>query len=91
MMDSLKAFRRANQHSFAGGVLAGIAYQMEAPPWVLRIGTGVIAWFLGPLSIFIVIPYVLLWMSVPVYEKDPEDFETVTGSKTPPQEEGPAE
>lgn len=72
-----KKFRRAKEVAFLGGVCAGIAYQAERPLWVIRM-----AWFISLmlLSKITLSLYLLLWVFVPQWQHDPEDFGKITDS-----------
>lgn len=65
-----KKFALINQKAWLGGVCAGIAYYFEMPTWLVRLLFFTIG---GPLSTL----YIGLWIFVPRYEIDPEDYEKI--------------
>jgi phage shock protein PspC (stress-responsive transcriptional regulator) len=69
--------RRAKQLAFLSGLCAGLAYQLECPLWIIRT-----VWFFALLlESKVILPlYLILWLFVPQWEKDPEDYERVTDS-----------
>ncbi len=78
MMRGIKAFHRVSEHAEIGGVLGGVAYQMEVPAWIPKIIFILVSIvLLNVVSAFIFL-YVLLWVLVPQYESDPDDYDKVT-------------
>ncbi len=62
------------KHARFCGVCAGVAYWIGLPVWLVRV-----AWIISVLVCgFGILPYVLLWMFMPIWDETPEDFEQVT-------------
>jgi phage shock protein PspC (stress-responsive transcriptional regulator) len=84
MIDKIKSFHLANQHGLLGGVCAAIAYQIGIPIWVVRLLVFLALFthfFPGAVGDYVLGTYLLLWIFVPNYETDPEDFDEVTGGE----------
>ncbi len=70
------SLRLAHEHAWLGGVCAGIAYNLGIPTWVVRL-----LWVLiNALGVgFPITVYILLWVFVPRWDNDPDDFLARTG------------
>ncbi len=71
----MRKFKRSDDHRIIGGVCSGFAYYLGIPTWIVRV-----VWFVaicgyGTGLIF----YLLLWLLLPEWEKDPKDFKKITG------------
>jgi phage shock protein PspC (stress-responsive transcriptional regulator) len=86
VINKIKLFRLADEHSVIGGVCGGIAYQLHTPVWIVRIIV-LLALFSAfiPYRIggYVLVTYILLWAFVPTWDDDPEDFDEVTGGVKP--------
>jgi phage shock protein PspC (stress-responsive transcriptional regulator) len=71
-----RQLRRVGDHSWIGGVCGGLAYWLGIPAWLIRLAVTVAILFYG----ISLLPYILLWIFMPAWKKDPEDYEEVAGS-----------
>lgn len=68
--------RLSSEHAWLGGVCAGIAYYLGIPTWVVRLLWAlIIAIGVG----FPITVYILLWVFVPSWHNDPDDYLERTG------------
>src|SRR3989344_5187560 len=65
---------RIPAREWLGGVIAGFAYYLSAPLWVLRLSVVLVLILLKDLRTPIVIAYLLLWFFMPVINFIPADF-----------------
>lgn len=65
-----------DSHKWVGGVCSGIAYWFGIEAWIVRLVLACLIFFHG----VGLIPYILLWIFMPKWEKTPDDFNTVTGA-----------
>lgn len=70
-----RKLRRITWNNWIGGVCAGFAYWIGVPTWLVRLVWTATVFFYG----VGVIPYVLLWIFVPTWDSDPEDYDDVSG------------
>jgi len=80
----MKRFACVTQHEWIGGVLAGLAYSLGWPTWLVRLLfflaaiSTTVANFLG-ISLSVV--YILLWIFVPNWQQTPADYVQRTGDR----------
>jgi len=74
-MGKERKLRKINNHSWLGGVCAGAAYFFGVPVWLVRL-----VWLCSILGYGIGAGiYLILWIVLPRWEWDPDDFKKVTG------------
>ena len=66
----MKTLAKIEQDSVVAGVCGGIAYALGIPAWIVRMVTFLLCVFLG----FPLLGYLLLWVFMPKWHKDPEDY-----------------
>lgn len=62
--------------SIVGGVLAGLAYRVGLPTWMLRVGFIVSLFFTLSLSLIV---YLILWVIMPTQHISKEEFDVGVG------------
>lgn len=78
----MKRFACVTQYKWFGGVLAGLAYSLGWPVWLVRLLfflaaiSTTVANFLG---VSLVLIYILLWIFVPNWSQTPADYIQRTG------------
>lgn len=72
----MKKLRRMNENAMLGGVCSGIAYYLGIETWIVRMFYFGLIYLLGTGIIF----YILMWIFIPEYEKDPEDYNNLNES-----------
>lgn len=72
---SQRGFRRMGSYNWIGGVASGLAYKLGIKTWIIRLLWFVSVWYYG--AGFII--YLLLWIFVPEWDKDPEDYNNISG------------
>ena len=72
-MSDKKLKRVMGNYEWLGGVCAGIAYRLEIPTWVVRAFWTLIILIYG----VGVIPYILLWVFMPIHDEVPKDYERI--------------
>jgi len=66
----MKTFRLARRHHWVFGVCAGLAYALDIPVFIVRLVWFIAIWFFGVgLG-----AYLILWIIVPSWTKDPDDM-----------------
>ena len=71
----MRKLRKITEKKWVGGVCAGIAYAVGAPTWAIRLVATASLVLYG----FGALPYILLWIFMPAWERTPADYETVAG------------
>lgn len=67
---------KGNKNHWLGGVCAGIAYWLGIPTWIVRLACTVVTLFYGIGALI----YVLLWIFMPKWENEPENYKEITSS-----------
>lgn len=62
--------------SVIGGVLAGIAYKLKFPTWIIRVAFVILLFITFFLPVVI---YLVLWGTLPIQYISKEDYETMVG------------
>lgn len=70
---SIRKFKRVRQHAWLAGVCGGLAYWLDMPTWLVRLGVFCLVVFAG----IGIIPYFLLAIFAPSWGQDPLDYEQV--------------
>lgn len=65
----MKTLAKINTDKMIGGVSAGIAYAVGVPTWMTRVAFVLALCLPGSFIL-----YLLLWVFMPKWEKDPEDY-----------------
>ncbi|MBT4849760.1 PspC domain-containing protein [Candidatus Parcubacteria bacterium] len=76
-IDKLKSrsFRKIEDDHWIGGVAAGLAYKLGVKTWIIRLLWAAALCYYGVgLGI-----YILLWIFVPSWDQDPEDYQEISG------------
>jgi len=66
----MKTLAKIQQDKWIGGVCSGFAYALGVPTWIVRIATVLIALSTG----LGFLAYILLWIFMPVWHMEPQDY-----------------
>lgn len=66
----MKTLAKIQQDKWIGGVCSGFAYALGVPTWIVRIATVLLAISTG----LGFLAYILLWIFMPVWHVEPQDY-----------------
>jgi phage shock protein PspC (stress-responsive transcriptional regulator) len=73
----IRPFKRVDENNWFGGVCGGLAYFLGIPTWLVRF-IFFFSLFFGGITIIWL--YVALYVFVPKWDFDPDDYEDITSS-----------
>lgn len=71
--DTMRKFKKVKEHAQLFGVCGGLAYMLEIPAWVVRVGLllSVLCFGIG------ILPYIIVGLVAPQWDTDPADYAEV--------------
>jgi phage shock protein PspC (stress-responsive transcriptional regulator) len=72
-----RQFALIEQGAELEGVLAGLAYSMEKPVWIIRTIVILLGLFNWSIGLMMIVSYVVLSYYAPKWNKDPVDYKMV--------------